>query len=92
MQILILGSSGMLGRDLVQEWTEDRVIPANLATDIRDLEQVRRLVTQQLPDWIVLTAACTDVDGGERNPEQAFAVNGEGTKNVARVAAQSFSI
>jgi dTDP-4-dehydrorhamnose reductase len=51
MRILILGSSGMLGRDLVQEWTEDEVIPANSRdADIRDLEQVRRLVTQQHPD------------------------------------------
>jgi dTDP-4-dehydrorhamnose reductase len=77
----------MLGRDLVQEWTKDEVIPANSRdADIRDLEQVRRLVTQQLANLIVLTAAYTDVDGGERNPEQAFAVNGEGTQNVARVA------
>jgi len=50
------------------------------------LEQVRRLVTQQHPDWIVLTAAYTDVDGSARNPELAFAVNGEGAKNVAPVA------
>ena len=72
---------------IFQEWTEDEVIPANSRdADIRDLEQVRRLVTQQHPDWIVLTAAYTDVDGSERNPELAFAVNGESTKNVARVA------
>lgn len=77
----------MLGSDLVAEWTDDEVIPATSRdADIRDIEQVRRLVAQEHPDWIVLTAAYTDVEGSERNPALAFAVNGEGTKNVARVA------
>jgi hypothetical protein len=31
----------------------------------------------------VLTNEYTDVDGSEQNSELAFAVNGEGTKNVA---------
>jgi dTDP-4-dehydrorhamnose reductase len=87
MRILIIGSSGMLGRDLVQEWTEDEVISATSRdADIRDLGQVRQLVSRERPNWIVLTAAYTDVDGSERNPEQAFAVNGQGTKNVASAA------
>jgi dTDP-4-dehydrorhamnose reductase len=87
MRILIIGSNGMLGSDLVAEWTDDEVIPATSRdADIRDPEQVRRLVAQEHPDWIVLTAAYTDVEGSERNPALAFAVNGEGTKNVARVA------
>jgi dTDP-4-dehydrorhamnose reductase len=38
------------------------------------------------PDWIVLTAAYTDVDGSEQNSELAVAVNGEGMKTVACVA------
>jgi dTDP-4-dehydrorhamnose reductase len=84
MRILILGANGMLGRDLVQGWSEEEVISATSRdADIRELGQVRRLISQQHPDWIVLAAAYTDVDGSERNPQQAFAVNGEGTKNVA---------
>ena len=87
MRILIIGSGGTLGRDLVRQWTEDEVIPATSRdADIRDIRQVRQLVTQARPDWIVLTAAYTDVDGSEQNSELAFAVNGEGTKNVACVA------
>jgi dTDP-4-dehydrorhamnose reductase len=37
-------------------------------------------------DWMVLTAAYTDVDGSEQNCELAFAVNGGGMKNVDCVA------
>jgi len=80
----------MLGTDLFQEWKTDELIPATSQdADIRDPEQVHRLISSSKPDWVVLTAAYTDVDGSERNPEQAFAVNAQGTENVAR-AAQAF--
>ncbi len=87
MRILIIGANGMLGKDLVQEWTQDEIIPAaSRDADIRDLQQVRQLLGRTRPDWVVLTAAYTDVDGSEKNPEQAFAVNGDGTRNVAQAA------
>ena len=87
MRILILGSSGMLGSDLVEQWTDDEVIPATSGdVDIREIGKLRHLITQVHPEWVVLAAAYTDVDGSERNPELAFAVNGEGTRNVARIA------
>lgn len=87
MRILIVGSNGMLGRDLVEIWKGDAIIPADSrAADIREIGQVRKLATQEHPDWIVLTAAYTDVDGSERNPDLAFAVNRDGTKNVSLVA------
>ena len=87
MRILIIGSGGMLGVDLVEQWTGDEVIPAtSYDVDIRDMGQLRHFITQVHPDWVVLAAAYTDVDGSERNPEQAFAVNGDGTRNVARIA------
>jgi dTDP-4-dehydrorhamnose reductase len=89
MRILIIGSNGMLGKDLVQEWTNDELIPATSDdADIRDLQQVRLLISRTRPDWIVLTAAYTDVDGSEKNPELAFAVNAEGAKNVALAASE----
>src|SRR5262249_16638855 len=38
------------------------------------------------PDWVIICAAYTDVDGCERNRELAFAVNAGGVENVARSA------
>lgn len=90
MRILVIGSNGMLGSDLVQEWQSHEVIPATSRdADIRDLEQVRRLVSTATPDWIILAAAYTDVDGAERDPERAFAVNRDGTRNVSLAAKES---
>jgi dTDP-4-dehydrorhamnose reductase len=87
MRILLIGANGMLGTDIVQEWKDDELIPATLRdADIRNYEEVERLITATRPEWIVLTAAYTDVDGSERDPEAAFAVNGKGTENVATLA------
>jgi dTDP-4-dehydrorhamnose reductase len=40
------------------------------------------------PEWIVLSAAYTDVDGCENNQQLAFAVNRDGAINVAEAAQQ----
>jgi dTDP-4-dehydrorhamnose reductase len=87
MRILIIGSNGLLGRDLVEDWTGDIVIPATSRdADIRELPQVRQLVAREHPDWIILTAGYTDVDASEQNPDIAFAVNRDGAKNVSIAA------
>jgi dTDP-4-dehydrorhamnose reductase len=87
MRILVIGANGMLGKDLVREWTEDEVVRATSHdADITDLGQVRALIGSTLPEWVVLTAGYTDVDGSEKNPEKAYAVNAEGAKNVAKAA------
>jgi dTDP-4-dehydrorhamnose reductase len=89
VRVLVMGASGMLGTDLLQEWQSDQLIPASSSdADIREPAQVRALVDRYRPDWIILAAAYTDVDGSERNRELAFAVNGSGSENVARAAAE----
>ncbi len=90
MRILILGSSGLLGSDLVKDWPGDVVIPATSRdADIRDLPRVRQLVARNHPDWIILAAGFTDVDASERDPDLAFAVNRDGAKNVSIAASEA---
>src|SRR2546429_7960624 len=92
MRVLIMGARGMLGTALLKEWETDELIPASSRdADIRVAEQVHSLLARTRPDWTVLTAAYTDVDGSERNPEIAFAVNARGTENVARAAKEGGS-
>jgi dTDP-4-dehydrorhamnose reductase len=87
MRVLIIGSNGLLGKDMVEDWTGDEIIPATSRhADIRELAQVRQLVTREHPDWIILTAGYTDVDGSEQHQDLAFAVNRDGAQNVAIVA------
>lgn len=96
MRVLVLGARGMLGTDLLDEWNKvefpgasrpDELIAAGSAeADLRHADQVDRLVQNARPDWAIVCAAYTDVDGCESNPELAFAVNATGVENVARSA------
>jgi len=87
MKVTIFGASGLLGKALMREWKEDQVTGlGSKDADIRDPRQVENAVEETHPDWIVLAAAYTDVDGCETNRELAFAVNRDGAAHVARAA------
>src|SRR5947209_7983873 len=88
MRILIFGATGMLGKALMRRWKADEVAGLGSAqADIRVAEQVESAIHKSKPEWIVLAAAYTDVDGCEVNPALASAVNTKGAVNVAKVAA-----
>jgi len=71
----------------MREWSGDAVTGVSSRdADIRDRTRVLQVVQKTEPQWIVLSAAYTDVDGCENNPELAFAVNRDGAANVARAA------
>ncbi|HEX8924305.1 MAG TPA: dTDP-4-dehydrorhamnose reductase [Terriglobales bacterium] len=90
MRVLIFGATGMLGKALLRVWTGDQIIGLGSAdADIRVPEQVQAQVERAKPDWVVLSAAYTDVDGCELNPQLATAVNTQGAVNVARAAAKA---
>jgi dTDP-4-dehydrorhamnose reductase len=87
MRVTIFGATGLLGKALMQEWRGDEISGlGSKDADIRSQEAISRIVAQQRPDWIVLAAAYTDVDGCESNRELAFAVNTQGATQVAEAA------
>ena len=89
MRVTIFGATGLLGKALMREWTGDVVIGlGSKDADIRDPKQISSVLQRAQPDWIVLAAAYTDVDGCEGNPEHAFDVNCHGAINVAHAAKQ----
>ncbi len=56
--------------------------------DIRDADRVLQVLRETRPEWVILAAAYTDVDGCESNQDLAFAVNRDGALNVAAAAKQ----
>ena len=87
MRVTIFGATGLLGQALMREWTGDEVRGlGSRDADIRSPQQIEAALGPQRPDWIVLAAAYTDVDGCETNRDLAFAVNCAGAANVARAA------
>ena len=102
MKILITGSHGQLGTELLRQLKEGRSeigpIPEKLCTakviptdadelDITDRDEVVAFVRRMEPDVIINCAAYTNVDGCERHTEDAFKVNALGPRNLA-IAAQ----
>ncbi len=87
MRVTIFGATGLLGKALMRESREDQVTGlGSKDADVRDPRQVSKAIENSRPDWVVLAAAYTDVDGCEANRELAFAVNRDGAANVARAA------
>jgi len=89
MRITIFGATGLLGKALMSEWTEDEVTGfGSKDGDIRDSQVVSELAQRSRPDWVILAAAYTDVDGCETHRALALDVNLGGAVNVARAAEQ----
>jgi dTDP-4-dehydrorhamnose reductase len=89
MRVTLFGASGLLGKDLLPELNSAQVAltaPSSKDADLRNKPRVRDVIRDSRPDWIILSAAYTDVDGCESNRDQAFAVNCEGAINVAEAA------
>ncbi len=89
-RIAVIGGEGMLGKDVVEAFKllDCETIAADKTSaehpvDITDTKSVMDVLKGC--DAAVLTAAYTDVDGCERNPDLAFHVNAFGAGAVASV-------
>ena len=95
MRILITGTEGQLGLDLVEELSQQKAVeqqarpawelltPTEKELDVRERGKVRETIVSWRPDVAIHCAAWTDVDGCEREPERAFRVNAWGAWHVA---------
>jgi dTDP-4-dehydrorhamnose reductase len=90
VKIVVTGAEGMLGqalgRVLVASNVDYRPF-GHSAMDVTDGQMVLDIIGEEKPDWVIHAAAFTRVDACEENPQRAFFVNAEGTRNVARSAA-----
>ena len=76
MRILLLGARGQVGHELAGTLAPfAQVVASSRAETNLDAEGVRPLVEEAKPDVIVNASAYTDVDGAEKEPELAHAVN-----------------
>lgn len=90
-RVAITGASGQLGRSLLGQYDSEWNITGvdSRRCDVRDWAAVRDWVASVRPDVVIHAAAATNVDGCEREPRQAYAINALGTRNVAQAAARA---
>src|ERR1700732_2297126 len=87
MRVASFSASCPLGQALMRQYGRDAVRGySSRDVDIRDASAVRTIAQETEPEWIVLAAAHTAVDGCENNPDLAFTVNRDGAANVAEAA------
>lgn len=98
MKAVVIGASGLVGRSLiralaarglsVQGAYHTRGGPGLQPLDIADSAQVEAFVARHAPSVVFLPAALTAVDYCEDHQEEAWRVNVDGPRNVARAAAR----
>ena len=91
VKVLITGSAGQLGTDLVASAKRsglEVVATSHADLDITDRDQVARKFAQVAPAVVIHAAAWTAVDACESDPQKAIRINGDGTANVVNAARQ----
>ncbi len=85
-KILIVGALGMLGHDLLKVFAKGYGV---IGVDKEEIDITRqgatvKLIKEIAPSVVINAAGYTDVDGCEKKMRKAFAVNGEGARNLAK--------
>jgi dTDP-4-dehydrorhamnose reductase len=88
MTIVVVGSSGQLGQDLMKVLGDRAVGMTHDDLEVTDAVSVSTALQGLSPSWVINTAAFHNTDGCEADPSRAFAINAVGAGNVARSARQ----
>ena len=97
-RVLVIGSNGMLGQRLAQFFSADKQVELLCASmeelsfipeiqykrvDITQKQEVKDLILGFFPDFVINTAAYTNVDRAEAEKELAWKINVVGVENLA---------
>jgi dTDP-4-dehydrorhamnose reductase len=102
MDILVTGGSGKVGWKILDRANPQDTIwytyrnsdvehpeATGYRLDIRNEDEVSELIFDVEPDSVIHSAAMTNVDGCEKNPETAYEINVDGTGNVGATATKA---
>ena len=87
-KLLITGGSGFLGRRIADYYENKYEVfaPSHNEMDITNRENVIEKIQSITPDCIIHCAAISDVAFCEKEPERAWKINVDGSRNIAEAA------
>ena len=88
MNVVVLGASGQLGREVSAAFTAAGNVVTEFTheqAEVSSMQSVRSALESVRPDLVVNTAAFHNVEKCEEDPQRTFAVNAIGARNVAQV-------
>ncbi|MCM8818070.1 MAG: dTDP-4-dehydrorhamnose reductase [Candidatus Omnitrophica bacterium] len=88
-KIIITGGNGLVGRYLNSVFEKKKYKIFSFSKEemnTTDRETCYKIFKEIRPDIVIHLAALTDVDFCEKNPEIAYKVNSEGTKNISEIS------
>ena len=88
MKILVTGSKGMLGQDVIKKFEKNTelIFTDHKTLDIINCKKVEEIVQKEKPNFIINCAAYTNVDKAEDEYELANKINCIGPQNLAKSA------
>lgn len=95
MKIIVLGSSGQLGRSIADEIDNDThsfIFYNRNELDITDFKKTNKAIIDTKPDIIINAAAYTNVDQAEVNSKDAHLTNHLAVENLSSISKQINSV
>ncbi len=89
-KLLVTGASGFVGSRAAELYREKYEVyaPSHKEMDITDPESVYATFKRVQPDYVVHCAAISDIGRCDREPEQSWKINVDGSRNIAKTSRQ----
>ena len=86
MKIILVGSSGQLGKSIIQKSPKNfqLLIPTKMEFNLRNSSECFEYIIDNKPDWVINSGAYTNVDKAEEEEELAYEINSKGPQFIAK--------
>lgn len=86
MKIVLIGSSGQLGREIIKYAPKDveLITPNRFQFDLRKGKKCYEYILDKSPDWVINSGAYTNVEKAESEQELAFEINAKGPESISK--------